>query len=102
MSETFQIIVGIILLIGVYILTQMVVGYRIKRSARGIVRDLDFKKAYTPESAIELPYAKSNLFRIGLRDFRPKAVDALIQGGILGRTPAGKYFLKKKPHELNF
>jgi hypothetical protein len=102
MSETAQIIVGIILLIGVYILTQMVVGYRIKRAARGIVRDLDFKKAYTLESAIELPYAKSSLFRIGLRDFRPKAVDALVQGGILSRTATGKYFLKKRPHELNF
>lgn len=101
MSETTQIIIGIILLIGVYILTQVVVGYRIKRAARGIIRDLDFKKAYTPESAIELPYAKSNLFRIGLRDFRPKAVDALVQGGIAGRTAAGKYFLKKRPQELN-
>jgi hypothetical protein len=102
MSETIQVIVGIILLVGVYILTQMVVGYRIKRAARGIVRDLDLKKAYSAESAIELPYAKANLFRIGLRDFRPKAVDALVQGGILSRTSTGKYFLKKKPHELNF
>jgi hypothetical protein len=102
MSETVQVIIGIILLVGVYILTQMVVGYRIKRAARGIVRDLDLKKAYSPESAIELPYAKANLFRIGLRDFRPKAVDALVQGGILSRTPTGKYFLKKRPHELNF
>jgi hypothetical protein len=101
MSETAQIIIGIILLVGVYIFTQMVVGFRIKRAARGIVRDLDFKKAYTPESAIELPYAKSNLFRIGLRDFRPKAVSALVQGGVLGQTAAGRYFLKKRPPELN-
>jgi hypothetical protein len=102
MSETAQIIVGIILLIGVYILTQVVVGYRIKRAARGIVRDLDVKKAFAPESAIELQYAKANLFRVGLRDFRPKAVEALVQAGVLSRTPAGKYFLNKKPHELNF
>lgn len=102
MTETAQIIVGIILLIGVYVLTQMMVGYRIKRSARGIVRDLNYKKAYTPASAIELPYAKTNLFRIGLRDFRPKAVDALVQGGILGRTADGKYYLMKRPHELKF
>ena len=102
MSETVQIIIGILLLVGVYILTQVVVGYRIKRSARGVVRDLDFKKAYNPESAIELPYAKSNLFRIGLRDFRPKAVDALVQGGIIDRTAAGHYFLAKCPQDLNF
>jgi hypothetical protein len=102
MSETAQIIIGIILLIAVYLFTQMVVGFRIKRAARGVVRDLDFKKAYSPESAIELPYAKSNLFRIGLRDFRPKAVSALVQGGVLGQTAAGRYFLKKRPPELNF
>jgi len=102
MSETVQIVVGLLLLVGVYILTQMVVGYRIKRTARSIVRDLDFKKAYTPESAIELPYAKTNLFRIGLRDFRPKAVKALVQGGVVGQTATGKYYLVKKPHELNF
>ena len=102
MSETGQIVFGILLLVGVYILTQMVVGYRIKRAARGIVRDLDLRKAYNPESAIELPYAKTNIFRIGLRDFRPKAVNALTQGGILGQTAAGRYFLKKRPQELNF
>jgi hypothetical protein len=101
MSETVQIIIGIILLVGVYILTQMVVGWRIKRAARGVVRDLDFKKAYAPESAIELPYAKSNLFRIGLRDFRPKSVAALVQAGVVAQTAAGKYFLKKRPQELN-
>jgi hypothetical protein len=102
MSETAQIIVGLLLLVGVYILTQLVVGYRIKRAARGIVRDLDFKKAYSAESAIELPYAKSNIFKIGLRDFRPKAVAALAQGGIVSQTSAGKYFLTKRPQELNF
>jgi hypothetical protein len=102
MSETAQIIVGVLLLVAVYILTQMVVGYRIKRAARGIVRDLDFKKAYTPESAIELPYAKTNLFRIGLRDFRPKALEALIQGAIVGKTATDNYYLKKRIQEVNF
>jgi len=101
MSETVQIIVGIILLVGVYGLTQMMVGYRIKRAARGIVRDLDFKKAHAAESAIELPYAKSNLFHIGLRDFRPKALDALIQGAIVGKTAAGRYYLKKQIQEVH-
>ena len=100
MSETVQIVIGILLLVGVYIFTQMVVGFRIKRAARGIVRDLDFKKACSAESAIELPYAKSNLFRIGLRDFRPKAIDALIQGEIVGRTAAGKFYLKKRLEDL--
>jgi hypothetical protein len=102
MSDTVQIIIGIILLVGVYILTQMVVGLRIKRAARGIVRDLDYRKAYDAASAIELPYAKPNLLRIGLRDFRPKALNALVQGQIVTQTPAGTYFLLKRPQDLNF
>ena len=101
MSETVQIIFGIILLVGVYILTQIVVGWRIKRAARGVVRDLDFKKAYSPESAIELPYAKSNLFRIGLRDFRPKSAAAQVQAAAVAQTAAGKDDLKKRPQDLN-
>jgi hypothetical protein len=102
MPETVQVIIGIILLIGVYILTQVVVGLRIKRAARGIVRDLDQRKAYAPEAAVELPYAKPNLLRIGLRDFRPKALNALVQGHILAQTAAGKYYLLKRPQDLNF
>ena len=52
-------------------------------------------------AAIELPYAKRNIFRIGLRDFRPKAVEALVQANLVGMTAAGKYYLKKRLDELN-
>ena len=55
MSETAQIIIGILLLVGVYILTQMVVGYRIKRADNNIVQELDLKKAHDDASAIDLP-----------------------------------------------
>lgn len=102
MSDTLQIIIGIVLLVGVYIFTQMVVGLRIKRAARGIVRDLNHLKAYDPASAAVLPYAKPNLLRIGLRDFRPKALGALTQGQIVAQTPEGKYYLLKRTEELNF
>ena len=74
MSETVQIIIGLILLVGVYIFTQAIVGWRIRRTSKSILRDLDYKKAFDPAAAIELPYAKRNIFKIGLRDFRPKAV----------------------------
>ena len=100
MSETIQIILGLIMLVGVYILTQVVVGWRIRRTSKNILRDLDFKKAFDPATAIELPYAKRNIFKIGLRDFRPKAVEALVQADIVGMTAAGKYYLKKRLDEL--
>ena len=100
MSETVQIIIGLILLVGVYIFTQAIVGWRIRRTSRSILRDLDYKKAFDPAAAIELPYAKRNIFKIGLRDFRPKAVSALVQADVVGMTAAGKYYLKKRLDEL--
>jgi hypothetical protein len=100
MSETVQIIIGLILLVGVYIFTQAVVGWRIRRTSRNILRDLDFKKAFDPATAIELPYAKRNIFKIGLRDFRPKAVASLVQADVVGMTAAGKYYLKRRLDEL--
>ncbi len=100
MSETVQIILMVLLLIGVYILSQIVVGWRIRRAANRIVKDLERLKARDPATAVELPYAKHNLFRIGMRDFRPKAVAALVQGEIVAQTAAGKYYLQKSPSEL--
>jgi hypothetical protein len=100
-SETLQIVIGLILLVGVFILTQFIAGFRIRRAAAGVVRDLDRLKALDPDSAAELPYAKKSLLRIGLRDFRPKAVEALVKAEVLGQTAAGKYYLRKRPHELN-
>lgn len=97
MSETLQIVFGILLLIAVYVLSQFVVGYRIRRAASGVVKDLERLGALDPASAAELPYAKASLLRIGLRDFRPKAVDALVRSDIVGRTAAGGFYLKKRP-----
>ena len=100
MSETIQIIIGLIVLVAVYALTQVVVGWRIRRTARAIILDLDRRKALDPASAAELPYERRNLLHIGLRDFRPKALAALVQGEIVCRTETGRYYLKKKMHDL--
>ena len=95
MSETVQIILGLILLVGVYVFTQAVVGWRIRRASKTILRDLDFKKAFDPATAIELPYAKRNIFRIGLRDFRPKAVQVLVQADARGHDGRRKILPEK-------
>ena len=101
MQESLQIVIGLIVLVGVYLLTQVVVGYRIRRTARAIIKDLERRKALDAASAAELPYERRSLLHIGLRDFRPKALAALVEGGIVARTETGRYFLTKKPHELN-
>lgn len=101
MSDAIQIIVGVLFLVCVYVLTQMVVGWRIRRAGKGILKELENRKAFDAASAVDLPYARPHLFRIGLRDFRPKALDALAQAEVLGKTHDGRFYLKKRLHDLN-
>jgi hypothetical protein len=100
MSETVQMIISVIVLMAVYLLTQLIIGYRVSRAARRIIRHLEEESAYDPITAIELPYARQKLLRIGLRDFRPNAVDALLHIKVVSRTQSGKYYLKRRMDRL--
>lgn len=101
MNDVIQIVTGILLLVLVFIATRYGMVWRIKRACVWVVKDLEQKSAFDPASAVQLPYAKVDHFRMGLRDFRPKAVQGLVQGGVIGMTEEGKYFLRKRLEELN-
>ncbi|MFO7985266.1 MAG: hypothetical protein R6U38_05335 [Desulfatiglandaceae bacterium] len=96
MSETAEIIVGIVVLIGVYIFTRRFHAWRLKQTYLFIIRDLKAKEAFSPETAVTLPYAKVRLFRVGTRDYRPKALQHLTMSDIVGQTQNDKYYLKDK------
>lgn len=100
MADAMQITLGILFLILVFILTRYGITWRIKRAGRRIINDLERLGAQSPDSAAELPYMKQQLFRIGMRDFRPTAMQSLVEAGIVGMTASGKYYLKMKP--INF
>jgi hypothetical protein len=93
MSETTELIVGITLLIAVIALTRKYHAWRIKRAYIFIIDDLKKKGAYSDSSAVELPYAKRNLLRMGLRQHEPQALDHLIMQNIVAKTADGRYFL---------
>jgi hypothetical protein len=93
MAELLQIILGIIFLAVVFILTRYGIANRIRRTATLIMRDLERQEAFDPGSAVDLPYAKPQYFRFGLRDYRPKALESLVQSGIIRRTETDKYYL---------
>jgi hypothetical protein len=97
MPEFVQIIIGIIFLIIVFVLTRIGIAHRIRRTATLIIQDLERREAFDPGSATELPYARPQYFRIGMRDYRPKALESLVQGGMVGRTENGKYYLIERP-----
>jgi hypothetical protein len=100
MPEYMQIIVGVLFLILVFIATRYGIFLRIKSSCRIVIKDLERRKAFDAASAVELPYAKSSYFHIGLRDFRPKAVQSLLEGGVVATTADGRYYLRVKPQDL--
>lgn len=96
MTETGQIVVGIFVLIVVYILTRKFNAWRIKRTYLTIMNELEAEGALDPSSAVDLPYARKNMFRIGMRDFRPDALKYLVASEIVGATDDGRYYLKNK------
>jgi len=95
-----QILVGVLFLILVFIATRYGIFLRIKGACKFVVKDLERQKAFDAASAAELPYAKPSYFHIGLRDFRPKAVQSLLEGGVVGKTADEKYYLKVRPVDL--
>jgi hypothetical protein len=97
MPEFAQILLGIIFLLVVFMLTRIGIAHRIRRTAALIIKDLERREAFDPGSAAELPYGKQHYFRIGMRDYRPKALEALVQGGIVGKAENGRYYLITRP-----
>ncbi len=100
MSETFKAIVLVLFVIGGLFLALRVTGWKMKKAGDIILRDLRQKKALDPASAVELPYAKSSLFHVGLRDYRPQALQELIKQDVVRFLEGGRYYLREG-HKLD-
>ena len=96
MSETTELILGIAALIIVFALTRKYHAWRIRRAYISIIDDLKKKGAYSDNSAVDLPYTKRNILRMGLRQHHPQAVDHLIMENIVAKTEDGRYYLVQK------
>lgn len=93
MSETTELILGIAALIVILVLTRKYHAWRFKRAFIYIINDLKDKGAYSAHSAVDLPYAKRNLLRMGLRQHHPQALNNLILENIVAKTEDGRYYL---------
>jgi hypothetical protein len=96
MTETGQIIVGIFVLVLVYMLTRRFHAWSMKRALDSILNDLEKKGAVDHASAVKLPYATVGIFRFGMRDYRPKALEYLVSSNVVGRTEDARFYLKEK------
>ncbi len=94
MSDTMKIVLMVLIMIGVFILTLRFSAWKTKRACDFILRDLKAKKAFDPASAVELPYSKTSLFHLGMRDYRPRALSALVKFDHVRIQQEGRYYLR--------
>jgi hypothetical protein len=83
-SETWEIIIGLCVLIAVYILTRRYHAWRMARAYNVIIKDL-----------VELPYARQNLFRMGTRDYLPKMLQYMTAHDMVRVTADGRYYVSR-------
>jgi hypothetical protein len=48
---------------------------------------------------VKLPYERPSTLRMGIRDFRPKALESLVAGNIVGKTDDSRFYLKQRNAE---
>ncbi|MBI5252753.1 MAG: hypothetical protein HY912_24925 [Desulfomonile tiedjei] len=99
MSETAQILLGFIFLIGCFVLTRYIVTWQIKRATGLIIRDLEKQEAFDPLTAVDLPYTKQNPLRMGMRNYYAKSMEYMVNEGVVGKTGSGKYYLRVRRTE---
>jgi len=87
-------VLTVLIIVGAFILALRFAGWKTKRACDFILRDLQAKKAFDPASAVELPYSKTSMFHIGMRDYRPKALGALVKFDHIRMQEEGRYYLR--------
>ncbi|HPK54541.1 MAG TPA: hypothetical protein PK114_08745 [Smithellaceae bacterium] len=78
-----------------FILLLLITGWGIRRICFKIIAEMKEKKAFSAASAVALPEGRRNLFRVGIGNLRPKALNVLIADKLVVKTAAGRYYLNK-------
>jgi hypothetical protein len=93
MPEVLQLIIAIIVIFIALALALLGVGWRMNRVCLAIIKELKDKGAISEDTSVILPYAKASIFRFGLRDYRPKALESLLINEVVSQTDKGQYYL---------
>lgn len=95
MTEAIKTILFILIVLGALFFAFRITGWKMKKAGNSIIGDLREKKALDPASAVELPYAKSPLLHIGLKDYRAPALQELLKQDIVRIMEGGRYYLRE-------
>lgn len=100
MPEIIKTIFFVLFIIGGFFFALRIAGWKMKKACDSIINELREKKAFDPSSAVELPYAKSSIFKIGLKDYRPGALQDLTNKDVVRVSEGQKYYLREG-HKLS-
>jgi hypothetical protein len=93
MKEVLNTVLLLLILVGAMVLALWIAGHRLKKACNFILQDLRTQNAVNPASAVALPYCRRQILRLGLRDYRPQALEQLLKHDLVRATEAGTFYL---------
>lgn len=90
----------ILLLVAVFVIIVFVFlyigGLAVRRACFQIIAEMEQARAFKESRAVYIQDERKNVFRVGTKNIRPKALNLLIADGIVIKAGNGKYYLDKE------
>lgn len=94
MSESTQILLAFGFMLAMYLVSRSIAARKLQKVSEFIIKELESQQAFDPVTAVELPYSKPSLIRLGMRDYNYKALEYMLSEEVIVKTAQGRYFLK--------
>lgn len=95
MPVYLQILLLLVAVVIFFFLLLLIAGWGIRKYCFKIIAEMEEQRAFSPGSAVNLPDTRGNFFKMGMGNYRPKALNVLIADKIVIKTGGGKYYLDK-------
>ena len=91
-----QIILLIFAFVVFVFLAMYLSGLGMRRLCLKIIAEMEEARAFSEKRAIKLQDERRNIFRVGTKNLRPRALNVLLSEGLAIKAPNGKYYLDKE------
>jgi hypothetical protein len=96
MPAYLQIVILVLIFVAVVFLMLYIGGLAVRRACLNIIAEMENARAIKETRAINIQDERKNIFRVGTKNIRPRALNLLIADGIVIKTNNGKYYLDRE------
>jgi len=96
MTLSLQIIILVVVFIAIVVFFLYMGGLAIQKTCLKIIAEMEEAGAFKEARAVTIQDERENIFRVGTKNIRPKALNLLIADGLVIKTNNGKYYLDKE------